>query len=233
LAGVLLVAVGVGALFNMVTERAIFRPLRGASSQAPLIATIGLALFLREFMRLAQGSRDRWLQPIITKPYLLVAGEDYTVSVSTAQIEIVVLTVALSAGICVLLTRSDFGRRYRACCDDLRMARLLGVNVDRTVIIAFGLSAVFAGAAGAIIALYYGTVSAYMGMTIGFKALVAAVIGGIGSIAGAMFGGLLIGLLESFWSAYITLAYRDVVIFGLLAVGLIFRPAGLLGQPKP
>lgn len=232
LMAVLLVAIGVAVLANVATERLIFRPLRGSSTQAPMIATIGLAIFLREFMRLTQGSRDRWLQPLVTEPYLLAAGEGHDVSISAAQLQILGLTVALCAILGVLMTRSAFGRRYRSCCDDFRTAALLGVNAGRTVAQTFALSAVFAGAAGAVVALYYGTVSAYMGVMTGFKALVAAVVGGMGSIAGAMLGGVLIALLESLWSSYLTMAYRDVVIFGLLAFVLVFRPNGLLGRPE-
>jgi len=230
---VLLAALGVAVVTNVVTERLIFRPLRGASTQAPMIATIGLALFLREFMRLTQGSRDRWLPPLVTEPYMLVAGEGYKVFISAAQLSVLGLTAVLCAALGLLMTRSVFGRRYQACCDDFKMASLLGVNVGRTVALTFGLSAVFAGAGGVIIALYYGTVSAYMGVMIGFKALVAAVAGGMGSIVGAVFGGILIALLESLWSSYQTMAYRDLIVFGLLAFILVFRPNGFLGRPNP
>ncbi len=227
---VLVVALAISALFNMVTERTVFRPLRGASSQAPLIATIGLAIFLREFMRLAQGSRDRWLPPMTEEAYPLVVGDGFSVSISPGQLMIVGLTLALCGALGLLMTRSSFGRHYRACCDDLRMAALLGVPVDRTVAATFALSAVFAGTAGVVIVLYYGTVGAYMGVAIGFKALVAAVVGGIGSIPGAIVGGVLIGLVESLWASYLTGAYRDIVVFGLLAATLVFRPNGLLGR---
>lgn len=227
---VLAVALAVSALFNVVTERMVFRPLRGASSQAPLIATIGLAIFLREFLRLAQGSRDRWLQPMTAEAYPIVGGDGFSVSISPGQVIIVALTVALCGALGLLMTRSSFGRHYRACCDDLRMAALLGVPVDRTVAAIFALSAVFAGTAGVVIVLYYGTVGAYMGVAIGFKALVAAVVGGIGSIPGAIVGGVLIALVESLWAAYLTGAYRDIVVFGLLAAMLVFRPNGLLGR---
>lgn len=233
LMAVLVVAIGVAVAANLVTERMIFRPLRGSSTQAPLIATIGLALFLREFMRLTQGSRDRWLQPLTTEPYVLAGGGVHEVSVSAAQLQILGLTVVLCAALGVLMTRSDFGRRYRACCDDYRTAALMGVDAGRTVALTFALSAVFAGAAGVVIALYYGTVSAYMGVMIGFKALVAAVVGGMGSIAGAVLGGILVALLESLWSSYLTMAYRDLVVFGLLAFVLVFRPSGLWGRPDP
>jgi branched-chain amino acid transport system permease protein len=227
---VLVVALAISALFNVVTERLVFRPLRGASTQAPLIATIGLAIFLREFMRLAQGSRDRWLQPMTAEAYPIAGGDGFSVSISPGQVIIVGLTVALCCALGLLMMRSSFGRHYRACCDDFRMAALLGVHVDRTVAATFALSAVFAGTAGVMMVLYYGTVAAYMGVVIGFKALVAAVVGGIGSIAGAIVGGVVIGLVESLWSAYFTGAYRDIIVFGLLAAMLVFRPNGLLGR---
>lgn len=232
LMAVLIAALGVAVMVNVGTERLIFRPLRGSSTQAPLIATIGLALFLRELMRLTQGSRDRWLQPLVIEPYIVAVGAGHAVSVSAAQLAIVGLTVVLGGALAVLMMRSAFGRRYRACCDDFKMAALSGVDAGRTVTLTFALSAVFAGAAGVIIVLYYGTVGAYMGVAIGFKALVAAVVGGMGSLAGAALGGLLIALLESLWSSYHTMAYRDVVVFGLLAFVLVFRPHGLLGRPE-
>ena len=227
---VLVIALVISALFNVVTERTVFRPLRGASTQAPLIATIGLAIFLREFMRLAQGSRDHWLQPMTAEAYPIAGGDGFSVSIGAGQMTVVALTAVLCGALGVLMTRSRYGRHYRACCDDLRMAALLGVPVDRTVAATFALSAVFAGTAGVVIVLHYGTVGAYMGVIIGFKALVAAVVGGIGSIGGAIVGGILIGLIETLWSAYLTGAYRDIVIFGLLAAMLVFRPNGLLGR---
>lgn len=226
-------AIAVAMLANLVTYRRVFRPLRHSSTQAALIATVGLALFLREFMRLAQGSRDRWLQPLVTEPYILVAGEGHEISISAGQLQVLGITVVLSAVLAVVMTRSAFGRRYRACCDDFKMAALSGVNAGRTVALSFALSAVFAGAAGVIIALYYGTVTAYMGVMLGFKALAAAVVGGLGSVGGAALGGVLIALLQSFWSAYLTMAYRDLAVFGLLAFVLVFRPNGLLGRPNP
>jgi branched-chain amino acid transport system permease protein len=233
LVAVLLAAIGVAVLANLATERLIFRPLRGSASQAPLIATIGLAIFLREFIRLTQGSRDRWLPSMVTEPYLVPLGGGHSISIGAGQLVVLGLTVALCGMLGMVMTRSAHGRRYRACCDDFKMAALLGVDAGRTVAVTFALGAVFAGAAGAVVALYYGTVGAYMGMMIGFKALVAAVVGGMGSIAGAVLGGIIVALLESLWSSYMTMAYRDVVIFGLLAFVLVFRPNGLLGRPGP
>ena len=112
------------------------------------------------------------------------------------------------------------------------MAALLGVNVDRTISLTFVAGAALAAVAGVMVTMYYGVVDFYIGFLAGIKAFTAAVLGGIGSLPGAMLGGLLIGLIESFWSAYFTLDYKDVAAFGILVMVLIFRPTGLLGRPE-
>jgi branched-chain amino acid transport system permease protein len=130
------------------------------------------------------------------------------------------------------MRRSRFGRAARACADDVRMAALCGVDVDRTVALTFVLGAAYAGIAGFVILLRYGGVGFYDGFLLGFKALTAAIVGGIGSIPGAMVGGLVLGLWESLWAGYLTSGYKDVAVFGLLALTLIWRPNGLLGQAE-
>jgi len=229
----LVFAMAVSALYGWTTERVVFRPLRGGESQAPLIATIGLAVFLQEYLRLAQGSRDRWLQPVFGEPHLIAAVEGFPVFISTAQ----VLIVALTAGLYQLHRRAiepgGFGLAWRACAQDGPMAALCGIDVGRTVALSFALAGAYAAAAGFIVTLYYGGASFHMGALLGFKALTAAIVGGIGSVPGAFLGGILIGLLETFWSAYLTIAYKDVAIFALLALMLMFRPNGLLGKADP
>src|SRR5690606_41433115 len=116
--------------------------------------------------------------------------------------------------------------------DGRRAAALVGVDVDRTIGAAFALGGLFAGLGGLVVTLYYGGVGFHAGALIGFKALAAAVVGGIGSLPGALLGGVLIGLLETFWSAYLSVAYKDIAVFGLLTLTLVFRPDGLLGRPR-
>jgi branched-chain amino acid transport system permease protein len=227
----LLVIAAVGAVHGLATERLVFRPLRETPSQAPLIATLGLAILLQEYLRLTQGSADRWIQPVFTEAHRLAEGGGFSVTVSTSQLLVLGLTAALYAGLWLLMARSSFGRQARACADDLLMAAFCGINVERVIALTFTLGATYAAIAGFVVLIRYGGVRFYDGFLLGFKALTAAILGGIGSVPGAMLGGLLIGALETFWAGYFSLAYKDVALFGLLAAILVWRPQGLLGQP--
>jgi branched-chain amino acid transport system permease protein len=227
----LLVIAGAGAVQGFVTERMIFRPLRQTSSQAPLIATLGLAIVLQEGVRLLQGAQERWVQPVFSAAHTLASGEGFRVTVSSSQVVSLLLAAALYLLLARLMRRSRFGRAARACADDVAMAALCGVNVDRVVAQTFMLASAYAGIAGFVLLLRYGSMSFHDGLVIGFKGLTAAVLGGIGSVPGAMLGGFLIGGLETFWAGYLAMAYKDVAVFALLALMLILRPSGLLGLP--
>lgn len=231
LVAVLLVVAAVGAVHGLVTERLIFRPLRAVPSQAPLIATLGLAVFLQEALRLLQGAGDRWVQPVFSGAHQLGAATGFTLTVSTAQLIVAGVAAVLYAALWLLIGRTGFGRAVRACADDVAMAGLCGVDVGRTVALTFCLGAAYAAIAGMVVLLRYGGASFYDGFLLGFKALTAAIIGGIGSVPGAMLGGLLIGLLEALWAGYLSIAYKDVAVFGLLTAVLIWRPQGLFGEP--
>jgi branched-chain amino acid transport system permease protein len=134
-------------------------------------------------------------------------------------------------GFTLIIARTSLGRSQRACEQDARMASLLGVNIDRTISLTFVMGAALAAVAGILFTLYYGVIDFYIGFLAGIKAFTAAVLGGIGSLPGAMLGGLLIGLIETFWSAYFSIEYKDVAAFSILAITLIFLPSGLLGRP--
>ncbi|NNG05116.1 MAG: branched-chain amino acid ABC transporter permease [Inquilinus sp.] len=230
LLAVLGLAMAVAGAHGWATERLVFRPLRGSTSQAALIATIGLAIFLQEYVRLIQGSRDRWLQPVFSERLDLAEAGGFAASISLGQIVVAGLTAVLLTGLHLILTRTGLGRAQRACADDSGMAALLGVDVDRTIGRTFALGGALAAAAGFVVATYFGGVNFFMGHMLGFKALAAAIVGGIGSVGGAILGGLLIGLFETLWSGYLAIAYKDIAVFTVLTVVLIFRPDGLLGR---
>jgi branched-chain amino acid transport system permease protein len=131
-----------------------------------------------------------------------------------------------------VVQKTSLGRAQRACEQDRKMAALLGINVDRTISLTFVIGAALASVAGTMYLLYYGVVSFSDGFVPGVKAFTAAVLGGIGSLPGAVLGGLIIGLIETFWSAYFSIEYKDVAAFSILAIVLIFMPSGILGRPE-
>jgi branched-chain amino acid transport system permease protein len=230
---VLIVAVLLTAVYGWSVERIAYRPLRGSTRLAPLISAIGMSIFLQNFVLLLQGARGKPLTPPpISGGFTLMEHEGFTVELSYLQITIMLITVALMFGFTMLITRTSLGRQQRACEQDMKMASLLGVNINRTIATTFIIGAALAAVAGLMVTLYYGVIDFYIGFVAGIKAFTAAVLGGIGSMPGAMLGGLLIGLIEVFWSAYFTIEYKDVAAFTVLVMVLIFRPTGLLGRPE-
>jgi branched-chain amino acid transport system permease protein len=171
------------------------------------------------------------MQPLFSGGIEIMRRDDFIVSISYLQMFIWLLTVALMVVFTLVITRTALGRAQRACEQDQRMAGLIGINVDRTISLTFVMGAALASVAGLIFLLNYGVIDFYIGFLAGIKAFTAAVLGGIGSLPGAMLGGILIGLIESFWSGYFTVEYKDVAAFAILVLVLIFRPTGLLGKP--
>lgn len=224
-------ALATGAALGALVCRGVFAPLRRSDSQAPLIATIGLAIALGEGLRLLAGSRGHWLPPLFGEPLLLAGGPGGRVTVGRGQLVVAALSLGLIGAVLLLMRRSRFGRAYRACADDPGMAALAGVSVGRIVALASMLGGALAAAAGFVLAVHYGLVGFAMGTVWGLKALTAAVLGGIGSLPGAALGGLLLGLIESLWAAYLPGGYREAAVFALLALMLALRPQGLFGQP--
>src|SRR5690606_36599251 len=170
--------------------------------------------------------------PLVPGGHTLISSSTFPVQLSNVQILVVVTTVVLMAVFSWVVARTRLGRDMRACEQDLRMASLLGVNVDKTISYTFVIGAALAAVAGIMHLLYYGVIDFYIGFIAGVKAFTAAVLGGIGSLPGAMLGGLLIGLIETLWSAYFSVEYKDVAAFSILAIVLIFMPTGILGRPE-
>jgi branched-chain amino acid transport system permease protein len=239
IAAVLLAVAAAHGVFRWLVRRGIFGTPRrfrsgswgvGMATQTAVIATLGLATVLGEAMRLAERSREQWVEPVVTASRALFRSEDFAATITPAQVIIFTIAATVVGCLSLIMSESRFGRRYRACRDDAGMTALAGVNVDRVVSAAFLLGAASIGVAGAMIILYYGTVSASMGILIGLKALTAAVIGGLGSIGGAVAGGVLIALLETLGAAYLSAQYRDLAIFGPIAVFAMLRFRRLLGR---
>ena len=235
LALALAIAAAMAGGWSLLVGRAVVAPLhaRHRLGQPILIATAAVALTLSEFMRLTQGARERWAPPVFNQPLTLASAENFAVTVTPMQIAVALLGLAAASAVLVLLGRTRFGRAWRAFADDPGTAALLGVNGDRLFAATFLLAGLLAGLAGWIVAAHYGNVSFSMGAMLGLKALVAAVVGGIGSVPGAFLGGVCVALIETGWSAYFDIEARDIVLFSLLIVVFVLRPGGLLGFTGP
>lgn len=223
----MIVAMLLTSLYNWTIEKVAYRPLRGSFRLAPLITAIGMSIALSNFVQVTQGPRNKPIPPMVSTVYTIEG-----ISISLKQIIIVLVTSALLVIFWYLVNKTSLGRAQRACEQDRKMAALLGVDVDRTISITFIMGASLAAVAGTLFLMYYGVVVFSDGFVPGVKAFTAAVLGGIGSIPGAVIGGLLIGFIESMWSAYFSIDYKDVAAFSILAIVLIFLPSGLLGRPE-
>jgi len=219
------------SIWNWAIERLAYRPLRGSFRLAPLISAIGMSIFLTNFVQVVQGPRNKPVPPMFTD-ILHLGGAGHDVTLQYRQIVIVVVTGVLLAAFWWLVQKTPLGRAQRACEQDRKMAALMGIDVDRTISITFIIGAALAAVAGSLYMLHYGVVNFADGFLPGVKAFTAAVRGGIGSLPGAVLGGLLIGLIEVFWSAYVSTDYKDVAAFSILVITLIFMPSGILGRPE-
>jgi branched-chain amino acid transport system permease protein len=230
---VLILGMLLTSLWAWAIERLAYRPLRGSFRLAPLISAIGMSIFLSNLVQVTQGPRNKPVPSVLGEVITLSdgAGAGYAVTLSYKQIMIVAVTTVLLAAFWYVVQRTSLGRAQRACEQDRRMAALLGVDVDRTISVTFVMGAALAAVAGLMFMIYYGVVNFNDGFVPGVKAFTAAVLGGIGSLPGAVLGGLLIGLIETLWSAYFSIDYKDVATFSILAITLVFMPSGLLGKP--
>ena len=229
---VLLAAMVLAGLWNWAIERLAYRPLRGSFRLAPLISAIGMSIFLSNFVQVVQGPRNKSIPPMLNGNIEIGAEGGFGVTLPYTSIVIFLVTIALLAVFWYIVQRTPLGRAQRACEQDRKMASLLGIDVDRTISITFIMGAALAAVAGCLYLLKYGSISFADGFVPGVKAFTAAVLGGIGSLPGAVLGGVLIGLIEVFWSYYVSSDYKDVAAFSILAVTLIFMPSGLLGRPE-
>lgn len=227
---VLVLAMAFTSLYGFTVERLAYRPLRGSFRLAPLISAIGMSIFLQNFVQVTQGARVKPLEPVVQGSVVLSRGGNVEVTLSYMQISIILTTLVVLTAFTLIIARTPLGRAMRACEQDRRMASLLGIDTDRTISLTFVIGAALAAVAGMMYLLYYGVIDFFIGFVAGIKAFTAAVLGGIGSLPGAVLGALLIGLIETFWSAYFSVQYKDVAAFSILAIALIFLPSGILGR---
>ena len=217
------------ALLGISIERIAYRPVRGTSRLGPLIAALGVSLFLQNAAMLIVGTRPKAFPALLEKQLYHVGGAVFT------NLQIMIL--AASLGLMLLLDqfvrRTRWGRAMRAVAQDAEVAGFMGVEVNTVVMLTFLIGSVLAAGAGIMVGLYYGIVDFFMGYVAGLKAFTAAVLGGIGNLRGAMLGGLLLGLAESFGAGFIGAQWRDVIAFAVLITVLVLRPGGLLGEQLP
>ena len=222
-----LVAAIYAAAYGYTVERIAYRPLRQAPRLSPLISAIGMSLFLQNYVMLAQ-TPDFLPFPALIPEFALL--EPVAHIIGSAEVVILLTSTLLMCGLTVLIRSTRIGKAMRATQQDMAMARLLGIDVDRVISFTFVVGSVLAAIGGVLVGSYLGQINFAIGFTAGIKAFTAAVLGGIGNIPGAVLGGLVLGLAEALAAGYVSSAYEDVFAFGVLILILILRPSGLLGR---
>lgn len=213
-------------------ERVAYRPLRNSNRLIPLISAIGMSIFLQNTVLLSQDSKDKSIPNLLPGSISFGPGGAEEVLISYMQILVFVVTLIAMVGLTLFISRSRLGRACRACAEDIKMANLLGINTNNIIALTFVIGAALAAVAAVLLSMQYGVINPNAGFLVGLKAFTAAVLGGIGSIPGAMLGGLVLGVAEAFGADIFGDQYKDVVAFGLLVLVLLFRPTGILGRPE-
>ncbi|MGH3256911.1 MAG: branched-chain amino acid ABC transporter permease [Streptosporangiaceae bacterium] len=224
-------AAGLVGGLGVAIERFAYRPLRNAPRIAPLITAIGISFFLENSALLLFGAQYRIYN---TSDFISLSSgiQIGSVTIDSVQIMVLVMALLLMVGLRQLVNRTRLGKQMRAVAVDREAAEMLGINVNFTIAATFFIGSALAGVAGVMAGLLFNQVTSTIGFIAGLKAFTASVVGGIGSIPGAMLGGLLIGIAESFITGYISSTYTNLLVFGLLIVVMLVRPSGLLGQAQ-
>ncbi|WP_071441352.1 branched-chain amino acid ABC transporter permease [Traorella massiliensis] len=222
----ILISMALCAILGVVIERIAYKPLRNATRIAALITAIGVSYFLEAGTQQVMGTSVRAFPQVLNNQVFNIAG----LRITEQQIYIFVTTIVLMLILQFIVKKTKIGRAMRAVSTDSDAARLMGINVDATISITFAIGSALAGAAGVLVGIYYSSINPLMGMLPGIKAFIAAVFGGIGIIPGAMFGGFFIGICEAIVSGYGGSLFKDAVVYIILIVILVIKPAGLLGK---
>ena len=229
IAGVLL-AVAVCTVLGVVIERLAYKPLRAAPSLAVLITAIGVSYLLQNGAQILWGADTKIFTPILEGTLSLAGGQ---LSISYVAILAVACCVAVMVGLTLFTSRTKMGKAMRACSEDKGAAQLMGIDVNTTISMTFAIGSALAAVAGVLMCSAYPILSPTTGSLPGIRAFTAAVFGGIGSIPGALLGGILLGIIETFAKAYISTDLSDAVVFAVLIVVLLVKPSGLLGRYVP
>jgi branched-chain amino acid transport system permease protein len=242
---ILLITMAFTAVLNVTIERLAYRRLRNAPRLAPLISAIGVSFLLQNigllwgYLRFPALNGVMGSNAVAPKSYpqlipndnlLAVFGEQFRVRFTVKDLVVIIVSFSLLVALYLFVQRTKLGKAMRATAQDRDASALMGIDVNRTIALAFVLGGALAGAAGMLVGMYNGTAVFSMGFTAGLRSFTAAVLGGIGNILGAMFGGLLIGLISALSDQYLSARWTNAVVFGLLVVILVFRPTGLLGE---
>ncbi len=223
---VMLLAMAICAVIGVVIERLAYRPVRKYSRLTALITAIGVSLLLENGGQVVFGADPKFFPELFKKRNIELFGG---ASINSADIIVLVIALALMVALQFIVYRTKTGRAMRAVSFNLQSAKLMGINTDRIISFTFALGSALAAAAGVLVAIRIPRIDPLMGILVGLKAFVAAVLGGIGNIPGAMLGGLLIGITETMVVGYLSPTYKDAVAFTILILILLFRPSGLLG----
>lgn len=212
--------------YGFTIEKIAYRPLRNAPRLSPLISAIGVSIFLQNYVMLSQGATDRVFPHILGFSGFKLFGAQITYF----QTFIIAVSSVLMVCLHIFVTRTRTGKAMRAVAQDKLMSALVGINIDTVISVTFIIGSGLAAVAGIMIAMYYGLVNYSIGYVAGIKAFTAAVLGGIGSLPGAMFGGIFLGLVESMGASYISSEYKDAYAFAVLIVVLLIKPSGIFGK---
>ncbi len=224
----MLVAMAACIPLAVLIERAAYRPLRKSTRLAPLISALGVSIFLQTLVTLIKGDPNSLGFPHVIQDTVYILGP---VKFSLIQVVILIVASLMMVSLEVIVKYTKIGKAMRATSEDYETANLMGINVNNVVSFTFAAGAALAAAGGVLVGMYFNSINPFMGVSVGLKSFCAAVVGGIGSIPGAMLGGLLLGIAEVFGVAAGFGTYKEAISFGLLIIVLLFRPTGLLGHP--
>ncbi len=214
------------ALVGVIIEKVAYKPLRNSPRITLLITAIGVSLLLQNGMRLLVGPSPKAFPKLLSKEVIKIGA----LSIETSKILMLAVSIVLVLLLQIIVYKTKVGKAMRGASHDIEAASLMGINVDNIISLTFAIGSALAGAAGVLVSLAFTVVEPYMGTIPGLKAFIAAVLGGIGSIPGALVGGLLIGLTETLTKAYISTTLSDAIVFGILIIILLVKPTGLLGE---